>query len=123
MQNETMLKLAERGIVASPDALAAVSGDRSLSAMAAAGMPMKDPRFRAAWSDLRKGVVMTAIGVALTAYSTLDDKSPNILGLVLLFLGIGYVGLWWFEQRHIGAATAPTGTPAGKDPGNAGTAT
>jgi len=121
MQNETMLKLAERGLVTSPDGLAAVVGTPAGAAMAAAaGTTAKDLRARAAWSDLRKGVVMTAIGLALTAYSMLDDATPNIVGLVLLFLGIGYGVLWWFEQRQIGTVGAGIGLPSGKRPGDPG---
>ena len=121
MQNETILKLAERGIVATPEGLAAVAGTPAGAAMAAAvGTTTKDLRVRAAWSDLRKGVVMTAIGLALTAHSMLDDRSANVLGLVLLFLGIGYGVLWWFEQRQIGTAGARPGLSSGKAPGDAG---
>ena len=32
----------------------------------------------------------------------IDDGRPNWLGLVLLFVGIGYIVLWWFEDRHAG---------------------
>ena len=120
MQNETMLKLAERGIVATPEGLAAVGANPSASALAAAGDAAKGLRVRAAWSDLRKGVVMTAIGLALTAHGMLDDRTPNVLGLVLLFLGIGYGVLWWFEQRQIGASTAAAGIASGRGPGDAG---
>ena len=34
---------------------------------------------------------MIAVGLALPFYSMLDDGSPNWFGLVLLFVGIGYV--------------------------------
>jgi len=123
MQNETMLKLAERGIVISPDAVAAVGGNPAASAMATAvGATARDLRVRAAWSDLRKGVVMTAIGLALSFYSMLEDGTPNIFGLVLLFLGVGYGALWWFEQRHVGTAPAGTGIPPVKGPGDVGNA-
>ena len=91
--------------------------------MAAADTTAKDLRARSAWSDLRKGVVMTAIGLALTAYSMLDDRTPNILGLVLLFLGIGYGVLWWFEQRQLGTMTAGTAIRSGRGPGDAGNGT
>ena len=30
----------------------------------------------------------------------LEDGSANVLGLVLLFVGIGYVVLWFLEDRH-----------------------
>jgi hypothetical protein len=120
MQNETILKLAERGIVTTPEALAAVGGNPSASTLAAAGEAAKGVRVRAAWSDLRKGVVMTAIGVALTAHSLLDDRSSNAVGLVLLFLGLGYGVLWWFEQRQIAPPPAAAGVLPGRGPGDAG---
>ena len=68
-------------------------------------------RKRAAWSDLRKGIIMTAVGLGFTFYSMLDDGSPNGLGLVLLFVGLGYVILWWFEDRQLPPAAG--GPPSG----------
>ena len=123
MQNDTMLKLAERGIVATPAGLAAVAGTPAAAAMAAPDTTAKDLRGRSAWSDLRKGVVMTAIGLALTAHSMLDDGTQNVVGLVLLFLGIGYGVLWWFEQRQLAAMTAAAGFRSGRGPGDAGNGT
>ena len=49
----------------------------------------KQVRKRAAWSDLRKGVLMLGVGLGLTFWSMLDDGTPNSVGLVLLFVGIG----------------------------------
>ncbi len=115
MHNETMLKLAERGVVtpaAAMEALAAgPSAAASLDAMANAGtpppaagsVPLYDQarmiRRRTAWSDLRKGIILTAIGVGLSLYSMFDDGTPNGVGLILLFLGLGYCVLWYFEDR------------------------
>jgi hypothetical protein len=45
--------------------------------------------------------MLTAIGLSFIFYSMLDSGSANWLGLVLLFLGIGYMLLWWFEDRHL----------------------
>ncbi len=67
---------------------------------------VKTLRSQAAWSDLRKGVILAAIGLSFVAYSMFDDRSPNWIGLVLLFLGIGYAFLWYFEDRQIAAAPA-----------------
>lgn len=117
MRNETMLKLAERGMPAA-DAMAAVL----VGSAAAQPAPMpssvplyeqvKQVRKRAAWSDLRKGVILIAIGLGLTIWS--DNGSPNGFGLVVLFVGIGYVVLWYFEERQL---TTPRdsgpGTPGG----------
>ena len=124
MLNETMLKLAEKGIVPPAEALDAVTGNRSAGAAAAKGPSTTEPfyeqakalRKRAAWSDLRKGVVMGAIGFGLTLFSMLDDGTPNSLGLVLLFVGIGYGVLWWFEQRQLSPSN-------GNSSGNAGPGT
>jgi hypothetical protein len=58
-------------------------------------------RKRAVWSDLRKGVLMLMVGLALTFYSMTNDGTPNWVGLVLLFIGLGYVALWWLEGRQL----------------------
>ena len=116
MLNETMLKLAERGVVTSADALEALAGGKQAAvvAAAAAAAPLyeqaKQIRRRAAWSDLRKGVFIGGVGLALTLYSLLDDREPNALGLVLLFVGIGFVVLWWFEERQLAPATGGAAT-------------
>jgi len=106
MQNETMLRLAEKGFVPPGEAIEAVAAGvvpaqfRADGAAATPAERVREIRKRAAWSDLRKGVVMGAIGLGLTLYSILDDGTPNGLGLVLLFVGIGYAVLWWFEERQ-----------------------
>jgi hypothetical protein len=87
MLNETMLKLAEKGIVTSSDALEALAGGKQAAAVATAAAAVaplqeqaKQMRRRAAWSDLRKGVFTAGVGIALTLYSLFDDGSPNGLG-------------------------------------------
>jgi hypothetical protein len=113
MANETMLKLAERGLVSSPEAIDALQSGGPLPAQTL--LPATAPRVeqvrairqRAAWSDLRKGVSRGAIGLALTVYSVFDGE-PNWLGLVLLFVGIGYGALWYFETRDVPSAPAAT---------------
>lgn len=114
MMNETMLKLAEKGVVPPTEALSALAGGKDGAAVLAS-VPtspvyeqVKQIRRRAAWSDLRKGVIMGGIGLALTLYSIIDSGSANALGLVLLFVGIGYAVLWWFEERQMGSAGAPS---------------
>jgi hypothetical protein len=105
MMNETMLKLAERGVVPPGEAMQALADGRPAALESG---PSTAPlyqqaaalRKRAAWSDLRKGVIMGAVGLALSAWSMLDHGEPNGLGLVLLFVGIGYVVLWYFEERQ-----------------------
>ena len=56
-------------------------------------------RQRAVWSDLRKGVILTGVGLGLSFFSMLDDGTPNSVGLVFLFIGLGYCLLWFFEDR------------------------
>ena len=106
MRNETMLKLAERGVVPPSEAIAAMSpgAPASLEKLASTA-PLYEQarqiRKRAAWSDLRKGIVMLGIGLGLSFWSMLDDGDPNGLGLVLLFVGIGFIVLWYFEERQL----------------------
>ena len=117
MMNETMLKLAEKGVVPPGEALSALTGN---AAAPLAASPSAAPIYeqakqiqrRAAWSDLRKGVILGGIGLGLTAFSMFDDGTPNSVGLVLLFVGIGYIVLWWFEDRQF----APRGGPGGAPP-------
>jgi hypothetical protein len=56
---------------------------------------------------------MGGIGLGLTFYSMFDDGTPNGLGLVLLFVGIGYMVLWWFEERQIAPPANGTGSASG----------
>ena len=123
MQNETMLKLAEKGIVPPGEALQAIGSGQAASAIgvAAATAPLAEQaralRKQAAWSDLRKGVLMGTVGLALTFYSMFEDRSPNWLGLVLLFVGVGYCVLWYFEDQQVTTARTGGSTPS-KGPGD-----
>jgi hypothetical protein len=125
MLSETMIKLAEKGAVSAADAIDALGGGKSTAAFASVGAGQvyeqaKQIRRRAAWSDLRKGVFTGGVGFALTLYSALEDQTPNGLGLVLLFVGIGFVVLWWFEERQLapmnGTAAAPVAQPDASRP-------
>ena len=133
MLNETMIRLAEKGVITSSAALEALAGSKQAAAAvsaAAALSPLQEQakqlRRRAAWSDLRKGVFTAGVGLALSLYSLFDDGSPNGLGLVLIFVGVGFLVLWWFEERQLapagGAApgaqpsTGATGTSTGGSP-------
>jgi hypothetical protein len=117
MMNETMLKLAERGVVPPVDALEAVVTGRPGPVLQ--GVPPTAPyyeqaqqlRKRVAWSDLRKGVLIGGFGLGLTFFSMIDDGSANGLGLVMLFVGIGYAVLWYFEERPTLAARNRAGAP------------
>lgn len=106
MQNETMLKLAEKGIVPPVETLQTVGGgraDASLAHAASALPPAQRVQVlarRAAWSDLRKGIVMGAVGLALAVHGMMEDGQPGWFGLILLFVGLGYIALWYFEDRQ-----------------------
>ncbi len=119
MLNETMMKLAEKGVVPPAEALQALNaGQDSAAADAmAARAPLveqaKALRTHAAWSDLRKGVILGAVGLGLTFFSMIDDGTPNSVGLVLLFLGIGYAVLWYFEDRQLAAPSNASAASAG----------
>ena len=109
MQQETMLRLAEKGLVPPADALQAVTAGRT-DAVVGPGAPFAEQAQslarRAAWSDLRKGVIAGTIGLALCVHGVLEDRTPGWLGLILLFVGIGYVVLWYFEDRQVAAFNA-----------------
>jgi hypothetical protein len=114
LANETMLKLAERGVVPPATAMDAVASGNA-AAVAAAVEPTTDPAYnharalrrRAVWSDLRKGVILSAIGVGLNFWSMLDDGTANGFGFILLFLGLGYCVLWFFEDRNAESRGTP----------------
>lgn len=121
MRNETMLRLAEKGIVPPVEALqgaGASAADATLVRAASALPPAEQVQVltkRAAWSDLRKGVIMGTIGLALTFHGMIDDGSPGWFGLILLFVGLGYIALWYFEERQaadtVNALRAPSSPP------------
>jgi hypothetical protein len=106
LQNDAVLKLAERGVMPSAQAVDAVMAGtppaQAVPAAITAAVPQAvATRRRAVWSDLRKGVLLVAVGLALVLYSITDAGEANWLGLVLLFVGAGYVALWWLEDRHL----------------------
>jgi hypothetical protein len=121
--NETMLKLAERGVVPAATAMDAVASGTAASVAAAAVPPPGNPAYdharylhrRTAWSDLRKGVILSAVGLGLSFWSMLDDGTPNSVGLILLFVGLGYTLLWFFEDR---TSAAPRNSETPPPPGS-----
>jgi len=124
MANETMLKLAERGVVPQAAAMDAVASGTAASVAAAASPPPTSPAYeharylhrRTVWSDLRKGIILGAVGLGLTFYSMFDSGTPNSIGLILLFVGLGYCLLWFFEDR---TSAPPRDTPGSRPPGSA----
>jgi hypothetical protein len=121
LQNEAMLALAERGVIPpgqAADALAA--GAPPSSAAPQVYQQAVALRKKVVWSDLRKGVIMTMIGLALSFYSLTESGSPNWIGLVLLFVGAGYVVLWWLEGRHLDEVKARAAGNGGKSEASGG---
>ncbi len=120
LANETMLKLAERGVVPPAAAMDAVASGTAASVAAAATLaPTGNPAYeharylhrRTVWSDLRKGIILGAVGLGLTFFSIFDDGTPNSVGLILLFVGLGYCLLWFFEDRTDAPRSGTSGTP------------
>ena len=118
MLNEAMLKLAEKGIVQPSEALEAMQPGRAVVQPPAGAPPasllaqVNTLRAQAAWSDLRKGVLLGAVGLAWTLWALADEGAPNWLGLILLFVGAGYGALAYFENRNAGAsASKPLAEP------------
>ena len=125
MQQEAMLKLAEKGIVPPAEAMAAIGAGRvdPVLGAAAATAPLAEQaralRKQAAWSDLRKGVLIGGVGFALTLYYLFEYGQATWLGLVLLFVGVGYVVLWFFEDRQAAERAAnPVPSPGPGDTRN-----
>ena len=102
LQNEAMLALAEKGVV--PPAQAADALTTSTSAATVAPQVYQQAvalRKRIVWSDLRKGVILSMIGLGFSFYAVTASGEPSWVGLILLFVGVGYVALWWLEGRHL----------------------
>ena len=118
LQNEAWLKLAEKGVMPPGQAAEAIASGlpppeapQTQAAAAPTGSVIQQAvatRRRAVWSDLRKAVVMITIGLAFSAYSLFNDREANWIGLVLLFLGMGYLALWWLEDRQLTRRDAGT---------------
>ncbi len=125
MLNETLVKLAEKGVVPPAEALGAIATGRQAAAIQSgpSTAPLYDQareiRRKLVWSDLRKGIIAGAVGLGFTFYSMLDDGSPNFLGLVLLFVGLGYIVLWYLEDRQIERRPSPPGPPGPPGPPSA----
>lgn len=108
--SETMVKLAEKGVMPSAEAMQALSSGRRAPTLdaVASSLPLADQahvlRKTVAWSDLRRGVFLAMAGLAFCLYSITRSASANWLGLVLLFVGIGYIVLWYFEDQQLAAS-------------------
>jgi len=106
LQNEALLRLAETGVMAPSQAVDAVrSGLMPEAGAKAPDAPAYQQvvatRRRAVWSDLRKGVLLGAVGLSFVMYSAVENSAANWAGFVLLFVGVAYIVLWWLEDRHL----------------------
>ena len=111
LQNEAMLALAAKGVV--PPAQAAEALAIGTSPSTAAPQIYQQAlalRERVVWSDLRKGVIMVMVGLAFLLYGITGSGEPSWVGMILLFVGVGYLVLWWLEGRHLAQASS---TPPG----------
>jgi len=116
LQNEAMLALAEKGVVPPAQAAEALaSGTPPATVAPQLYQQAVAKQKRVAWSDLRKGIIMTMVGLALSFYSMTGEGNPNWIGLVLIFVGLGYIALWWLEGRHL--EHAGTASEGGAKPG------
>jgi len=118
LQNEAMLKLAETGVVPPVQAAEALAtGAAPATAAPQLYQQAAALRKRVAWSDLRKGIMLTTIGAAFLLWEITSGSGGGglLIGLILLFVGVGYVALWFLERRQVAPA------PAGR-PGNGGVA-
>jgi hypothetical protein len=108
MQNEAMLRLAEKGVVPPSEALSAIANSRvdAVTSSLPIAEQAQNLAKRTAWSDLRKGVLLGTVGFALVFHSMIDEGTAGWFGLTLLFVGIGYVVLWYFEERQTAAYNA-----------------
>ena len=121
MQNEALLQLAEKGVMPPAQAVEAVTsgvmpesgatGVAGSSSMAAGAYQQAvATRRRVVWSDLRKGILLSAFGLSLITYSMIENGAANWLGLMLLFVGVGYIVLWWFEDRNLAQRNSAGGS-------------
>jgi hypothetical protein len=118
LQNEAMLALAAKGVVPPGQAAEALAaGTAPATAAPQVYQQALALRKRVVWSDLRKGIILAAIGLAFVFYALFANGEPSWVGLVLLFVGVGYLVLWWLEGRHL-AQAASTSPGAGNGAGN-----
>lgn len=107
LQNEAMLALAAKGVV--PPAQAAEALAMSTPPATVAPQTYQQAlalRKRTVWSDLRKGIILSMIGLAFLLYAITNSGEPSWVGMILFFVGIGYIVLWWLEGRHLRQASA-----------------
>jgi hypothetical protein len=122
LQNEAMLALAAKGVVPPSQAAEALAtGAAPATAAPQVYQQALALRRRVVWSDLRKGIILAAIGAAFVLYAMTENGEASWVGLVLLFVGAGYLVLWWLEGRHLAkSAASSAGNGNGAGPGSSG---
>ena len=68
---------------------------------------------------IKDAVILSAIGLGLSFYAVTGSGEPSWIGLILLFVGVGYVALWWLEGRHL-EQTGATRAGNGAGPSSSG---
>jgi len=118
LQNEAMLALAEKGVVPPGQAADAIAAGASPATVAPQIYQQAvAARKRVVWSDLRKGIILSMVGLGFLFYAVTGSGEPSWVGLVLLFVGVGYIVLWWLEGRHL---ERTSGTRANDGTGSSG---
>jgi hypothetical protein len=118
LQHEAMLALVEKGVVPPAQAADAIAAGASLATAAPQIYQQAvAARKRIVWSDLRKGVILSMVGLGFLFYAVTGSGEPSWVGLILLFVGVGYIVLWWLEGRHL---ERTSGTRAGNGTGSSG---
>lgn len=107
LQNEAMLALAAKGVVLPAQAAEALATSTPPANVAPQTYQQALAlRKRTVWSDLRKGIILSMVGLAFLLYGITNSGEPSWVGMILLFVGIGYIALWWLEGRHLRQASA-----------------
>jgi hypothetical protein len=121
LQNEAMLRLADKGMVPPAQAADALATNGSpASAAPQLYQQAVAMRKRVAWSDLRKGIILSMVGLAFLLYWITSNGEASWVGLILLFVGVGYIVLWWLEGRHAPPGALPTGNGSATGPAREG---
>ena len=80
--HQTVVALAEKGLPVPPDLFV-------------------ERRAPDLTSSLHKGVVLVAVGLGLTLFflSMAERHAPWGVGMIPLLIGVGYLIVWWLEER------------------------
>lgn len=120
LQNDAMLALAAKGVIPPAQAAEALAtGAEPANVAPQVYQQAIALRRRLVWSDLRKGIILSMIGFAFVLYDIINSAEASWVGMILLFVGVGYIALWWMEGRHLQQAHA-AGPANGTGTGSSG---